>query len=176
MSNRSRVNRMPRFTSPSLQRGAVLYVALIMLILLALIGIVGMQMTGLQERMAANYMNVNLAFQNAEADVRLRECFVEDVVNRTNNCPAGATTIEQTCSSSSDPTTWAAERAMDTPIADRSKIRNIGQCISGNTSLDMGVRPVTEDPNPVFQVTVYATNVPAPAATADAAIDTIFRP
>ncbi|MCM5640131.1 PilX N-terminal domain-containing pilus assembly protein, partial [Xanthomonas hortorum] len=37
------------------QSGAVLYVALIMLILLALLGIAGMQVTGLQERMAFNY-------------------------------------------------------------------------------------------------------------------------
>lgn len=174
--NTPRAIRVPHYALPSTQRGAVLYVALIMLILLALIGIVGMQMTGLQERMAANYLNVNLAFQNAESDVRLRECFVEDVVNRTNNCATGTTTIEQNCDNGFDPTSWAAAMAMDTPITDRAVIRSIGQCISGNAPLDMGVRPVTEDPNPVFQVTVYATNVPAPAATADAAIDTIFRP
>ena len=38
----------------SRQSGAALYVALIMLILLALIGIVAMQVAGLQERMSAN--------------------------------------------------------------------------------------------------------------------------
>ena len=52
-------------------------------------------------------------------------------------------------------------------------IREIGQCISGNASLDMGTGPVTEDPNRVFQVTTYAIN---PAATANAAVETIFRP
>ena len=59
-----------RHSRRSRQQGAALYVALIMLILLALIGIVGMQVAGLQERMAANYRTTNLAFQNAEALAR----------------------------------------------------------------------------------------------------------
>ena len=54
--------------SPRSQRGAVLYVVLIMLVLMALLGIAGMQVTSMQERMAANYLRSNVAFQNAEAD------------------------------------------------------------------------------------------------------------
>ena len=42
--------------SPRSQRGAVLYVVLIMLVLMALLGIAGMQVTSMQERMAANYL------------------------------------------------------------------------------------------------------------------------
>ncbi len=49
------------------QRGAVLYVALIMLILLALLGIAGMQVAGLQERMAANYRAANRASRTPRA-------------------------------------------------------------------------------------------------------------
>jgi len=56
---------------------------------------------------------------------------------------------------------------------DRVSLRAIGPCISGNSGLDMGIGPINEDPNPVYQVTVYATNA---AATANAAVDTIFRP
>lgn len=55
------------------QSGAVLYVALIMLILLAMIGVVGMQVATMQERMAANYLASNLAFQRAEALARQQE-------------------------------------------------------------------------------------------------------
>ena len=44
-----------RLSPPSRQHGAVLYVALIMLILLALIGVVGMQVAGMQERMSSDY-------------------------------------------------------------------------------------------------------------------------
>lgn len=167
-----RRNRRPIPAAAS-QRGAVLYIAMIMLILLALIGIVGMQVTGLQEKMAANYRNAQLAFQAAEADVRLRECYIEDVVNRTSSCAAGAAPIAEICDTSFDPTSWSQSMALNTPIGDRVSLRSIGQCISGNASLDMGLRPVNENPNPVYQVTIYATNV---AANADAAVDTIFRP
>ncbi|MCR6685338.1 PilX N-terminal domain-containing pilus assembly protein [Pseudoxanthomonas sp.] len=160
--------------APLRQRGAALYVALIMLILLALIGIVGMQVAGLQERMAANYLNTNLAFQAAEAGVRQRECYVEGVVNRNGACADAAADINQICDDGFDATTWAAEKSIDVPQENRVSIREIGPCISGNSSLAMGTAPVSEDPNPVYQITVYATN--DPAATANAAVDTIFRP
>lgn len=158
---------------PSAQRGAALYVALIMLVLMAMLGIVGMQVAGLQERMAANYLNVNQAFQAAEADVRLRECFLEGVVNRTGTCAGGEATIVQTCDDGFDATNWAAQQSIHVPQENRVNLRSIGSCISGNTSLAMGIGPVNEDPNPVYQVTIYATNE---AATANAAVDTIFRP
>jgi type IV pilus assembly protein PilX len=169
-------SRHPRsFASPASQRGAALYVAMIMLILLAMIGIVGMQVTGLQEKMSANYRNVNLAFQNAESGVRLRECYAEDVVNKTNNCAAGAITIQEICGDGFDATNWASQLSLATPAADSVSIRNIGRCITGNSSLDQGVAPISEDPNPVFQISVYAVN-DAAAPSADAAVDTIFRP
>jgi len=161
---------LPR--SPRRQQGAALYVAMIMIILLAMIGIVGMQVAGLQERMASNYLNVNLAFQNAEAEVRQRECFVEGVVNRSGACSAAAVDINKVCDDGFDPTTWAAAKSVDVPQAGRVNIREIGPCISGNASLDMGTAPVNEDPNPVFQISVYATN---DAATANAAVDTMSR-
>ena len=158
---------------PSRQRGAALYVALMILVLLALIGIVGMQVAGMQERMAANYLGVNQAFQAAEADVRLRECFIEGVVNRDGVCAAGNAPIQQLCDDGFDPSDWAAGLSTVVPQANWVSIREIGPCISGNASLDMGTGPVSEDPNRVFQVTTFAIN---PGATANAAVDTIFRP
>ena len=155
------------------QQGAALYVALIMIVLLAMIGIVGMQVAGLQEKMAANYLGINQAFQGAEADVRLRECFLEGVVNRTGTCAAGAADIQQICDDGFDATNWAAAQSVLTPQANRVSLRSIGPCISGNSALDMGTGPESEDPNPVYQVSVYATNA---TATANAAVDTIFRP
>lgn len=164
--------RQPASASPARQGGAALYVALMILILLALLGIAGMQVAGLQERMAANYLGVNQAFQTAEADLRLRECYIEGVVNRDGACSAGVTTIQQICDDGFDATNWAAQMSTDVPQVNRVNVRAIGPCISGNSQLDMG-GPVNEDPNPVYQVTVYATNN---AATANAAVDTIFRP
>ena len=157
------------------QRGAALYVALIMIVLLALIGIVGMQVAGMQEKMASNYLNANLAFQSAEADVRLRECYLEGVVNRTGACAGGAPAggIEQNCADGFDPTSWAAARSIANPQIPQAQVREIGTCISGDSSVAMGKAPVNENPNPIYQITTYAIS---PAANANAATDTIFRP
>jgi len=52
------------------QRGVVLYVAMIMLLLLTLIGVTGMQVATLQQRMATNFNDFALAFQRAEGVLR----------------------------------------------------------------------------------------------------------
>ena len=160
---------------PASQRGAVLYVAMIMLILLALIGIVGMQVTGLQEKMSANYRNTNIAFQNAEESARQAECGVEAQVNRTAPGACIAATIDLICDTGFDATNWAKQRSLSDPAEGSVLIRSIGKCISGNTNLAMGVKPESEDANPVFQITSYATD-DAANPTADSAVDTIFRP
>ncbi|WP_052632887.1 pilus assembly PilX family protein [Pseudoxanthomonas suwonensis] len=146
--------------------------ALMILVLLALIGIVGMQVAGLQERMSANYRSANLAFQNAEEQARLQECALEDLVNRTSTVGCPPVSPDQFCDNGFDPAGWAQGFGMAGGA--QTNARLIGPCISGNTSVDMGA-PVNEDPNPIYQVTVYATDMPANPA-ADAAIDIIFRP
>lgn len=52
---------------PIHQSGVVLIISLIMLLLLTLIGISGMQTTSLEEKMAGNMRDRNLAFQAAES-------------------------------------------------------------------------------------------------------------
>ena len=59
------------------QRGAVLFISLILLVVLSLIGIASMQVTTLQERMAGNYYTIGKAFQNAEQSVRTTEYAIE---------------------------------------------------------------------------------------------------
>ncbi|MBZ4202598.1 MAG: pilus assembly protein [Methylovulum sp.] len=49
------------------QQGAVLAISLIMLLLLTLIGVSGSQLAGLEEKMAGNLNEKNIAFQAAEA-------------------------------------------------------------------------------------------------------------
>ena len=44
----------------------ILFISLILLVVLALIGIAGMQVTTLQERMAGNYYTIGRAFENTE--------------------------------------------------------------------------------------------------------------
>lgn len=158
--------------APAAQRGAVLYIAMIMLILLALIGIVGMQVAGLQERMSSNYRSENLAFQRAEGLARQNECALEDLVNRTTTAGCGTITPDDFCDNSFDAGDWAD--GFTVASGGQVNARLIGPCISGNSPLDMGA-PVNEDPNPVYQLTVYSTDR-AVDPSADAAIDTIFRP
>ena len=67
-----------RFRSSKKQAGVVLVVSLIMLMLLTLIGVSGMQSTGIEEKMAGNMRDRNLAFQAAEAALRHAEQFIED--------------------------------------------------------------------------------------------------
>ncbi len=161
------------FRSQHAQRGAVLYIALIMLVLLAMLGVIGMQVSGLQERMAYNYRTLNVAFQNAEERARTAECFVEATVNRTATACTAAT-INPICDDGFDASDWAKTKAAAAAAAGAVNVRAIGQCISGNSSLGMGRTPIEEDPNPVFQITAFDTD--GAAASANAAVDTIFRP
>ena len=55
------------------QSGAVLVISLIMLLLLTLIGTSGMQATSLEEKMAGNLRDKNLAFQAAESALKAGE-------------------------------------------------------------------------------------------------------
>ncbi len=54
------------FRSPRRSRGAVLFVALIMLLLMTLLGVTAMQVTLLQERMSGNFRAQQVAFERAE--------------------------------------------------------------------------------------------------------------
>ena len=58
------------------QRGAVLIVSLVILLLMTIIGISSMKSTTLEERMAGNMRDQNLAFQSAEAAIIEGENFL----------------------------------------------------------------------------------------------------
>ena len=58
------------------ESGAVLAISLIILLLLTLIGVTGTQVTGLEEKMAGNMVDRNLAFQAAESALRAGENFL----------------------------------------------------------------------------------------------------
>jgi Tfp pilus assembly protein PilX len=55
------------------QTGVVLVISLILLLALTLIGVTGSNVTGLEEKMAGNNKDVNLAFQAAESALRFAE-------------------------------------------------------------------------------------------------------
>lgn len=167
------VTRSSSIPSRHRQRGAVLYVALIMLILLALIGVIGAQVSGMQERMSANYLSSNMAFQKAETVARSKEQCVEAQVNRV--AMACTVDVDQYCDApdAPDAVTWAAGRKMEDK--EMARVRSIGKCILGGGGLGMGKKPESEEANPVFQITAFSADRDD-NPTSSAAIDTTFRP
>jgi type IV pilus assembly protein PilX len=70
------------------QRGAALVVALIMLLVMTVLGIAAMQVTRMEERMAGNSRDINLAFQGAEAGLRDGEGRINAMTTRPLPCSA----------------------------------------------------------------------------------------
>ena len=60
------------------QAGVALVFCLVMLLLLTTLGLSGVQMTSMQERMARNARDVNLAFQAAESAIKDAETYLTD--------------------------------------------------------------------------------------------------
>ncbi len=63
------------------QQGAALLVALIMLLLITMIGVSSMQTTTLEEKMAANYRDYDIALQMAEMGMVAAEQYIENDVS-----------------------------------------------------------------------------------------------
>lgn len=71
------------------QRGVVLIISLIILLLMTIIGISSIKMTTLEERMAGNLRDQNLSFQSAEAALVEGENFLENTVLIITDSTAG---------------------------------------------------------------------------------------
>lgn len=108
------------FASRSYQRGAALYVAMIMLLLLTLIGVAAMQVASLQQRMATNFNDFALAFQRAEGLLRQNEFELQ------RSFDTNALRAETYCLG--DATSWA--NVLDPSDVPRSDVRKIigGSC------------------------------------------------
>lgn len=63
------------------QQGAVLVVSLIMLLVVTLIAVSGMQGTVMEEKMAGNTRDRNLAFQTTESALREAEIYIESLAS-----------------------------------------------------------------------------------------------
>lgn len=72
------------------QSGVVLFMSLVILLLLTVLGISSVQTTSLQQRMAMNANDTNLAFQAAESALRDAEDFLETLNALTDFEGAGA--------------------------------------------------------------------------------------
>lgn len=110
------------------QRGATLIVALIMLLVLTVIGVAGMQDTTLQERMAGNMRDRNLAFQAAEAALRGGEKYLQSATLPAFNNTNGLINKDFPDLRPGDPAFWDAyawssnSRAYSTTFSELSEV------------------------------------------------------
>lgn len=156
------------------QRGAALYVALIFLVVLALLGIGGMQVALLQERMAANYRATNQAFQRSEAVARA----IEGDLNAPNSRfvpDAAEREQERRCD---DPapvrgSSWADLRSIDDDPDTAVVVSRLDECTPGYSIAMRGAE--NEKTAVIWQISAFATDA-ADSPTSDAAVETIFMP
>jgi type IV pilus assembly protein PilX len=74
--------------APGKQRGAVMAVSLLLLLVLTVLALTASQSTVLQERMAGNARDVDLAFQAAEAGLRDAEMTLSELFKNGGQMPA----------------------------------------------------------------------------------------
>jgi type IV pilus assembly protein PilX len=80
-------------SSVSQQKGAVLIVSLILLLVMTILAVSGSQLVKLQERMSGNIRDADIAFQSAEASLRDTEEYVELLAS----WPTACTTVGAGC-------------------------------------------------------------------------------
>ncbi|MCB1644144.1 MAG: hypothetical protein KDI36_01760 [Pseudomonadales bacterium] len=72
------------------QQGVALFMSLVMLLILTILGLSSVQTTTLQERMARNARDTNLAFQAAESAIKDAEAYIETFNSLADFDAAGA--------------------------------------------------------------------------------------
>lgn len=103
----STVTKRRKHGQPSHQKGAVLAVSLLLLLVLTLLGVSSMQGTMLEEKMAGNAKDRNLAFQTSESGLRDAEDFIEQLVSLGNfDGTAGLFGVGDSEPDYSDTQTW----------------------------------------------------------------------
>jgi type IV pilus assembly protein PilX len=133
------------------QRGAVLFVALMLLIVLTLLGLSAAQVVSLQERMASIYRADAITLASAED-------LLAAVERRTTTAAAASNVLcEVLYNGSTSPATWLDSPAAAAP---RYTVENIGRgaaFISAAGSLEAGLASEIADKNCLFlQVSVHA--------------------
>ncbi len=160
---------------PSAQRGAVLFIALIMLVVLSLIGIASMQVTTLQERMAGNYYTLGRAFENAEWAVRDTERNIDTTVSNNTRFPVND---NNTCVNK-DMDNWAQGKGATGGKA--VYVARIDSCVTGAGHAEsiLKGKKVSDNPNGgKYQITaVNSDNTATPANSASlVVVESVYYP
>ena len=155
------------------QDGAVLYVALVFLVIMSLLGVAGMQVATLQERMASNYRASNIAFQRAEglasqveAQITTAGRFTPDTDKRQEQRLCSDTAAVRGLA-------WAKDRSLDDDPDPAVVVARLDDCTPGFSIAKAG-RPVNEKPS-IWQVSTFATDS-ASSPSSDAAVETVLMP
>lgn len=136
---------MRMLTPPARQRGAVLFVSLMILVLLTLLGLASMQVTTLQERMSGNYRTLNLAFQNSESRIRVQEGTIKQTTDSgAVYYNANTAEFDDNCLIS-DPDAWAQTVSTRTQFTKR-----VDKCF--NWSSRKWGSKVNEETGNIYQV------------------------
>jgi type IV pilus assembly protein PilX len=117
---------MKTYSSKHMQKGAILIVALVMLLLLTVIGISSMRGTTLQERMASNMRDQNMALQAAESSLRKAESVLDEKFTADTMSTLNVTPVWVNHSAVSITGLAAAPRYRMTPIANLSTSTEAG--------------------------------------------------
>ncbi|NIR58095.1 MAG: hypothetical protein GWO02_00530 [Gammaproteobacteria bacterium] len=96
---------------PGRQRGAVLAVSLLLLLVMTIIGVAGMQNTTLQERMAGNTKSRNVALEAAEVAVRDAEVYLDGIVATSDFDTAGPYYMQGSAPDPFADSTWTGTNA-----------------------------------------------------------------
>ena len=160
------MTRMKPYRFPQRQRGSVLFVAIVMLIVLGLLAVHGMQGTTMQERMAGNYRLLNLAFQNTEGRVRARERAIANAFS-TGGAP---TSIDESSCGELDRVGWASSQSAAATYTAR-----ITRCIPGSS---VSVRGPINNSLDIYSITTVDTDIGTGTGTptSTVAIETVFIP
>lgn len=96
----SHIGKYKSSRAPARQRGAILVVSLIMLLVLTVLGVSSMEGTGLEMKMASNNRDRQVAMQAAEAALTTAENYIQTngfaLSDLQNGC-SGASCFESTC-------------------------------------------------------------------------------
>lgn len=141
------IHRISNMNSrPSRQRGAVLVIGLLILLVMTLLGVTAMSTSTMQERMSANGMNVSIAFQAAESAV----------VAAMSNLVTVKAAMGSTAAVAGPTVTYGSGTQA---AVGNSQVTYIGESIPDGTSLGIGTTGVTAHQFTVLsQSTVAAAN------------------
>lgn len=163
-----RLGRSPVGGGRRQQRGVALFVALVILLLLTLLGVSGMQVATMQERMSAGYRTGNMAFQNTEQQLSIGEARLRSEVRAS----APVTADVANCAVAFQGRQWAVGE-LDAGNANGTRVRRIDHCFGGS-SRKMPQR-TNENTNQYYQITAYSVDRPANPSSR-AVVDSVFIP